>query len=159
MHNPDADLRSHAVTYRERLSPSLWLLFSAALAGPMIAVVVAPVDSTLAVALGMAAALLLLALLVFASPVIAVEGGELRVGRAHIGVEHLGTPEALTGDEARTARGPGLRRDAWHLLRGGIDGVVRVPIDDDRDPVAEWVFSSRTPDRVIAAIARARTSD
>lgn len=158
MHNSDADLRSHTVSYRERLSPSLWLLVSAALAGPMIAVVVAPVNTTLAVALGLAAALLLLALLVFASPVVAVEGDELRVGRAHIAVEHLGTPESLTGDDARLARGPGLRRDAWHLLRGGIDGVVRVPIDDDRDPVGEWVFSSRTPDRVIAAIGRARAS-
>ena len=32
--------------------------------------------------------------------------------------------------------------------------VVRVV--DERDPVDEWVFSTRTPDRVIAAIRRAQ---
>ena len=37
-----------------------------------------------------------------------------------------------------------------------VDGVVAVRVDDDRDPVREWVFSTRTPDRVIAAIRRAQ---
>lgn len=156
MHNPPAGLSTTPVSYHERLSPSLWLLVSAALLGPMAAVVVAPVNAALAVALGLAVALLVVVLLLFASPVVAVADGRLRVGRAHIEVGHLGAPVALTGDEARIARGPGLRPSAWHLLRGGIDGVVRVPIDDDRDPVAEWVFSSRTPERVVAAIGRAR---
>ena len=41
---------------------------------------------------------------------------------------------------------------AWHRLRGGIDGVVRVTVTDPDDPVTEWVFSSRTPDRVVAMI-------
>lgn len=156
MHNPDAVPSTRTISYRERLSPSLWLLVSAALAGPMLALVVAPVGTAFAVALGLAAALVLLVGMVLAAPVVAVEDGELRVGRAHIEVALLGEPVALTGDEAREARGPRLRRDAWHLLRGGIDGVVRVPVDDDRDPVSEWVFSSRTPERVVAAIARAR---
>ena len=79
-----------------------------------------------------------------------------RVGRAHIPVRMLGPATGAIGDEARELRGPGLPRTAWHLLRGGIDGVVCVQIDDDRDPVREWVFSTRTPDRVIAAIRRAQ---
>jgi len=145
-----------AVVYRERLSPSLWTLLSAAVAAPMASLVFAPLDATVALLVGIAVAAVLLAALVFASPVVEVRGGELRVGRAHIPVALLGDATALTGDDAREARGPGLSRDAWHLLRGGIDGVVRVPVLDDRDPVAEWVFSSRTPERVVAAIRTAR---
>jgi len=145
-----------APAYRERLSPSLTLLAVAALSAPMVALVFVPLDPTLALAIGVIVAVAIIALLVAASPVVEVRGGELRVGRAHIAVALLGEPEALTGADASEARGTGLRRDAWHLLRGGIDGVVRVPIEDAADPVAEWVFSSRTPERAAAAIRRGR---
>lgn len=145
-----------APVYRERLSPSLWTLLSAAVAAPMVSLVFVPLDATVALLAGLAVAVVIVATLVFASPVVEVRAGELRVGRAHIPVRMLGEATGATGDEARELRGPGLPRTAWHLLRGGIDGVVAIRVDDDRDPVREWVFSTRTPDRVIAAIRRAQ---
>jgi len=144
------------VIYRERLSPSLWTLLSAAVLAPMVALVFVPLDPTIALAAGITVAAAIVALLVFASPVVEVRAGELRVGRAHIPVTELGEPEAVWGEEARTARGPGLSRNAWHLFRGGIEPVVRVPVTDPGDPTTEWVFATRTPDRVAAAIRRAR---
>lgn len=144
------------VVYRERLSPSLWTLLSAAVAAPMVSLVFAPLDATVALVAGLAVAAALLATLVLTSPVVEVRDDELRVGRAHIPVRLLGEPAALTGEGARHLRGPGLPATAWHRLRGGIDGVVRVPVVDHRDPVTEWVFSTRTPDRVVAAIGRAQ---
>lgn len=148
---------SSSTIYRERLSPSLWTLLSAAVVAPMVALVFVPLDATVALLAGLAVAAILIAALILTSPVIEVRDGELRVARAHIPVDQLGTPTGLVSDEARDARGPGLSRTAWHLLRGGIDGVVRVPVIDDRDPVTEWVFSTRTPERVIAVIARAQS--
>ncbi|WP_241965161.1 DUF3093 domain-containing protein [Microbacterium telephonicum] len=154
-----SDLSPATVRYRERLSPSLWVLASAAVSAPMVALVLAPVDATLGLVLGILVGIGVIALLVAASPVVAVEAGELRLGRAHVPVSLLGEPIALTGDEAREARGPGLGRDSWHLLRGGIDGLVRVPLDDPDDPVRAWVFSTRTPDRVVAALRRAQNAE
>lgn len=153
MHNTD-----HAAppSYRERLSPSLWLLVSAAVCAPMAAVTFSPIDMTLALVVGLAVGIGLVSALIFAAPVVTVRDGELRVGRAHIPVSDLGAPEILDGEAARSARGGELRRDDWHLLRGGIDGVVRVPVTDDDDPTARWVFSSRTPERVAAMITRAQ---
>lgn len=153
MHNTD---RTVPASYRERLSPSLWLLVSAAVCAPMAAVVFSPIDTTLALVIGLAVGVVLVSALILAAPVIAVRDGVLHVGRAHIAVSDLGEAEFLTGDAARTARGGGLRGDDWHVLRGGIDGVVRVPVSDDDDPAARWVFSSRTPDRVAAIITRAQ---
>ncbi|MCK6080672.1 DUF3093 domain-containing protein [Microbacterium sp. EYE_5] len=153
MHNVD---RTAPVSYRERLSPSLWLLVSAAVCAPMAAVVFSPIDTTLALVVGLAVGVLLVGALIVAAPRVSVEGGVLRVGRAHIPVSDLGAPEVLTADAARTARGAELGRADWHLLRGGIDGVVRVPVVDAEDPTARWVFSSRTPDRVAAMITRAQ---
>lgn len=154
MHTTSANTR--AAAYRERLSPSLWALVSAAMCAPMVALVLTPFDATVALVAGAAVGVAVVAALVALSPVVEVGDGMLLVGRARIELRYLGTPETLTGDDARHARGPGLGRHSWHLLRGGIDGVVRVPIRDADDPVTMWVFSSRTPERVAAAIRRAQ---
>lgn len=150
------DAAPTATTYRERLSPSLWTLLSSAVAAPMVSLVFVPLDTTIALLVGLAVAALIVGSLVLLAPVVEVRGGELRVGKAHIAVDLLGDPVGLIGEQAREARGTGLPRTAWHLLRPGIDGIAWVPVADGRDPVREWVFSTRTPDRVVAAIRRAQ---
>lgn len=153
MQNPTTDARSR---YRERLSPSLWLLVTVALAGPMVALIFVPVGATVALVAGVAVSALLVAVFILLTPVVSVEDGVLRAGRAHIDVSHLGDPIALTGEDAKNARGTGLPARGWHLIRGGIDGVVVVPNDDAADPVAVWTISTRTPDRLAAALRAAQ---
>lgn len=142
--------------YRERLGPSLWILVSAALAGPMAALVFAPIDTTVALIAGGAVGVLVVALLVSASPRVEVRDGILRAGRAHIDVDLIGEPTAYVAEAARTARGAGLDPRAWHLIRGGIDGLVVIPVTDPADPTPAWVVSTRTPDRLVAAVRRAQ---
>ncbi|MDF2563490.1 MAG: hypothetical protein K0R99_4936 [Microbacterium sp.] len=154
MQNPATDARAR---YRERLSPSLWLLVTVAVAGPMVSLVFVPIGSTIALVLGAAVSALLVLGFIAATPVVSVAGGILRAGRAHIDVGHLGEPLALVGEDARQARGPGLPARGWHLIRGGIDGVVVVPNLDEDDPVDTWTISTRTPDRLAAAIRAARS--
>ncbi|WP_194411588.1 DUF3093 domain-containing protein [Microbacterium cremeum] len=144
--------------YRERLGPSLWILVAAAVAAPMAALVFTPVDATAALLVGGAVGVLAIALLVAAAPVVAVRDGELRAGRAHIDVRHLGDPQVHVGDDARHARGAGLDPRSWHLIRGGIDGVVVIPLTDPDDPTTAWVISSRTPDRLAAAVRQAQAT-
>ncbi|WP_046012732.1 DUF3093 domain-containing protein [Microbacterium sp. SA39] len=153
MQNTPTDARPR---YRERLAPSLRLLVTVALAGPMVSLIFVPVGSTVALIVGAAVSALLVAGCIAATPVISVDGSTLRAGRAHIDVRFLGEPVALTGDDARQARGPGLPARGWHLIRGGIDGLVVVPNTDQGDPVQAWTISSRTPDRLAAAIRAAR---
>lgn len=144
--------------YRERLSPSLPLLVTVALAGPMVSLIFVPVGSTIALISGAAVSALLVAAFIAFTPVVTVEGSVLRAGRAHIDARHLGEPVALAGEEARQARGPNLPAHGWHLIRGGIEGVVVVPNLDPDDPVDAWTISTRTPDRLAAAIRAARAS-
>lgn len=145
-----------AVEYRERLSPSLWALVAAAVCGPMAAVVFSPLDTTLALFIGLIVSVGIVAALLALAPVVEVSEGELRAGRAHIPVDLLGVPSGVVAEEARTARGSGLDHRAWHVIRGGIDGIVTVPVTDPDDPTPYWVVSTRTPDRLIAAIQRAQ---
>lgn len=152
------DIQHARTRYRERLTPGLPLLVTIALAGPMIALVFVPIGSTFALIIGAAASLALVAASVLLSPAVRVDGTELRVGRARIDAKWLGETETFTGDEARERRGPGLPGNGWHLIRGGIDGLVVVPLNDPDDPVRTWTISSRTPDRLAAAIEAARRS-
>lgn len=145
--------------YRERLSPSLWVLFGAALCGPMAALVFTPIDTTIALVIGAVVGIGFVGLLVVSSPVIEVRDGMLRAGRARIEVEFLGAGEILRAEAARQARGPGLDPRSWHLIRGGIDAVVVVPVVDPRDPTPSWVVSTRTPERLLAAVRRAQRAD
>ena len=143
-------------SYRERLSPSLWVLVAAALCAPMASLVFVPLDTTIALIIGAVVGVGILVLMTASSPVIEVGGGQLRAGRAHIDVAHLGESLVATGEDARIARGTGLHPRSWHLIRGGIDGVIVVAVTDPDDPAPSWVISSRTPDRLAAAIRSAR---
>jgi hypothetical protein len=141
--------------YRERLSPSLWALVAAAVCAPMAVLTLAPIDRTLALVAGVAVAVAVVVGLVAAAPVVEVRDGMLRAGVARIPVELLGEAEILTGDAAREARGPHLDKRSFVLLRGGIDGLVVIPVLDQNDPAPAWVISTRTPDRLAAAVRRA----
>ncbi len=152
MQNPSSDTR---VRYRERLSPSLWLLVTAAVVGPMVALTFTPLGSLPALLIGAGAAVVVIGALILGSPSVRVDGTVLRAGRAHIDARWIGDVAAVTGDDARAARGPALPARGWHLIRGGIDGAVIVENTDPDDPVTAWTISTRTPDRLAAAIGDA----
>lgn len=146
-------------TYRERLSPSLWVLAAAALSGPMATLVFVPLDTTVSLVIGVVVSLTAVALLIAASPVVDVRDGMLHAGRARIPTRLLGSPVIHSGEDARHARGAGLDPRSWHVLRGGIDGVVVVPVADPDDPAPAWVISSRTPERLAAALRRSGAAE
>ncbi len=140
------------VLYRERLSPSLPILAAIAVIGPMVAIVFLPWRPEWSLLVGVGTAIALVALTVWVSPKITVTSDTFSAGSAHIEREWLGTAKALMGDDARTARTTGLPGNGWHLIRGGADGVVQVPLTDPNDPAKVWTVSSRTPDRLAAAL-------
>lgn len=155
MHIPATDTSPR---YRERLAPSLPFFVGICVVGPMVALSFIPVGSTIALVLGVLATIAIVVAAILLSPVISVTGTTLRAGRAHIDARFLGEPVEHLGDDARTARGPGLDGRGWHLIRGGIGGIVVVPNTDPADPVTSWTISTRTPDRLAAAIRRARAA-
>lgn len=155
---PAPGIRLTQDRYRERLAPSLWMLAALAVCAPMVALCFTPFGAVPALLLGGLTALVLVTGAVLLSPVVAVEGGVLRAGRARIPVGLLGEPTALAGEDARRARGVDLDPRDWHVIRGGIDGLVVIPIADPDDPTPAWVVSTRTPDRLAAIVRRAQAT-
>ncbi|MDH6533036.1 hypothetical protein M2119_001273 [Aurantimicrobium minutum] len=142
-------------TFREVLRPSAWMYLIAAFMIPTTILVLAPFSLTLGIILSIVVYVAIVIPMVTTSPVITVTETELRVGKAHISRELIGAVSAYSGDYAVAARGTQLDARAWIFLRGWINPVVRVDITDSHDPTPYWLFSSRKPEELVAAL-RAR---
>ena len=142
--------------YRERLWPAPWLLIASALVIPASMLVLAPISMIA----GIVTAILLyggcVALFLVGAPTIEVGDGMLRAGRARVSLDLLGEPRVFTGEEATLERGQRLDARAWLLIRGSIDAVVTVPLNDPADPTPYWLISTRRPRELAAAIQGSR---
>ncbi|HEY8318949.1 MAG TPA: DUF3093 domain-containing protein [Amnibacterium sp.] len=142
--------------YRERLVPGTGTVIVCLVLAPLALLVLLPITLAGAIAAAIVVPLLAIAALVAGAPVVAIQDGELRAGRAHIDVALTGPAEAFRGVDATAARGVDLDARAWTVVRGWIDPVVRIPLSDPDDPVPYWLVSTRRPERLVAALDEAR---
>jgi hypothetical protein len=142
--------------YRERLMPTPWMYIFIALVIPATLLVFLPISAPVGVAVALLLYLGAIGSLIYTAPVIEVSGGELRAGRAHIPVSLLGDPVGFAAEEATLERGPRLDARAYLCIRGWVKPVVRVPVEDPADPAPYWLVSTRTPEKLIAAIDRSQ---
>lgn len=83
---------------------------------------------------------------------IEVRDGVLYVGRARIGLEHLGPVEALDKEGARRVHGVDADARAFLHTRPYISRAVKITIADPADPTPYWLVSTRHPGRLAAAL-------
>jgi hypothetical protein len=142
--------------YRERLMPTVWMYIFIALVLPATLLVFMPISPPVGVVVGVLLYLGAIGSLIFTAPVIEVADGELHAGRAHIPVGLLGAATGFTDGEATLERGRRLDARAYLCIRGWVKPVVRVPVEDPTDPAPYWLVSTRTPEKLIAAIERSQ---
>ncbi len=85
-----------------------------------------------------------------------VDGAGLSVGKARAPRAAIGSVLALTTGQARALRGPAADATARMFLRPYISRGIRVEITDPTDPTPYWYVASRHPERLTAAVERAR---
>ena len=144
--------------YHERLWPAPWLFFAVALVIPASLLVFLPINDTAGIVVAAVLYLGCVTLLLVASPAIRVTDTELIAGKARIPVALVGEATAHRGEDARQERGPHLDARAWLLIRGWVDPVVKIPIEDAADPAPYWLVSTRHPDAVAAALRDAKAA-
>ena len=143
--------------YAERLWPPPWVWL---LPPALVSVVAIAYGSAYGTSLGW----LLLAVgtaigwcaLVAWSTRLRVDERVFRAGRARLPLRYAGPPEALAGEDFRTAVRSGDARAyvvvrPWRTRSG-----VSVPVTDPEDPHPRWLVASRHPDRLAAALESAR---
>lgn len=142
------------IEYRERLIPStgIWL---AALVLPMGAgVVLLPLNLVWSLIAALLVAAATAAALWNAAPVLTVDSnGVFTAGKAHIEGQFLTDATPIAGGQAASdARGRDLDARAFLVIRGWVDGLVRLGLQDPEDPTPYWLVSTRDPTRLAAAI-------
>jgi hypothetical protein len=140
-------------TYRERLHVPLrwWVQATMFLATIWLAFTVAMPGWLAWAASGALLALVYGTFLWLGSVEVAVRGGVLHAGRAHIPLARLGAAVALDKDATRRVHGVEADARAFLVTRPYISRSVRVTLDDPDDPTPYWLISSRHP-RQLAAV-------
>ncbi|HEY6797644.1 MAG TPA: DUF3093 domain-containing protein [Kineosporiaceae bacterium] len=140
----------------ERLWPSAGVWLALLLLAGFCAAVAAPFGSAPAlVTLGVAAAAGA-GLMLSATPVVGVRGGEFVARRAHVPVHLVGEVTVLDAAAMRQAAGPDLDARAYLCLRGWIRTGLRLDLVDPQDPTPYWLVSSRHPQRLLEAVQEHR---
>ncbi|MEV5240602.1 DUF3093 domain-containing protein [Streptomyces cinnamoneus] len=144
--------------YEERLTaPRSWW-FIAVLTGVAMALILLPLG-TLPMLGGFVGggALAAAAVSSYGSVRIRVVGGSLLAGDANIPLGALGVPEVLDAEEARAWRTHKADTRAFMLLRGYVPTAVRIEVTDPADPTPYLYLSTRSPERLAAALTAVRT--
>jgi len=143
--------------YDERLTvPRSWWLLPAA-AGLSFALIMlrfSPVAALIGLVVGIAAGAA--ALSSYGSARIRVVQGSLVAGQARIPVGALGEAHPLDPAEAVAWRSVKADPRAFMLLRSYIPTALRVEITDPADPTPYVYLSTRSPQRLVEALAAAR---
>ncbi|OFI39002.1 hypothetical protein BIU82_16240 [Arthrobacter sp. SW1] len=150
---PGQPLNGSDVLFSEKLWPSVWIwLIVAGLSGAGI-LVFAPISALAGIIAALVLAGIMTVLLLLSTPAIVVRRDSLQVGRASIPRALLGQAEAFRKDEATAERGTRLNGLAFLCIRGWIDPVVRIPVNDPEDRTPYWLTSTRRPDELLKALA------
>ena len=154
---PSTEPGDSSATYRERLTVPLrwWVQTTMLLATLWLAFVVAmPVWAA-----SLAAGALLVGAFGFflwvGSATVTVADGVLGAGRARIPVHLLGRAEELDAEGTRRVHGVEADARAFLQTRPYLKRSVRVPVKDPADPTPYWLLSTRHPQRLARALARA----
>jgi hypothetical protein len=142
--------------YREKLWPAPWLFISTALVIPASLLVFLPISQLAGIVTAAVLYLGCVGLLLLSAPTLEVTKDQIVAGKARLPMAVVGSAEAFGGDEARLERGQRLDARAWLMIRGWIDPVVRVELVDEHDPTPYWLLSTRRPQAVVDAIAKAK---
>ena len=113
----------------------------------------APFNALLGSIFGIAITIVIAAVMVFGSPKITISMSEIRVGRAHITRKLLGSATMIQKQDQFLAKGPQLDARAYVSLQPSVSGLVRLEIEDSKDPTPYWLFSTRKPELVVKLIS------
>lgn len=142
--------------YRERLWPAPWLFISTALVIPASLLVFLPINTTAGIIVAIVLYLGCVGLLLLGSPVVEVTDTEFVAGKAHLPLALVSDVAGFSGDEARLERGQRLDARAYLLIRGWVDPVLKVGVDDAADPTPYWLVSTRNPSALADALEATR---
>ena len=147
--NPEPKL-----VYQEAVLPSILATLPVLAVFPLITLVLTPLtDFIAAVFFGAVGFAVALVAVLAGSPRISILDKDghriLFVGKAQVDISLLGQVQLISFKESRFERGPKLHARAFTSFQPSAKYMLKVFINDDRDPVPYWLFSTRNPRQLI----------
>ena len=118
---------------------------------PSIWLVLAPIDANLGLTLGLMLTALSFVVRFAKSKRIIVTDTVLQVGKASIPRIYLGEAIVIEKTEQFAHKGPELDSRAFLALKG-LPGLVKVYVNDEKDPTPYWLISTRNPEELSDAL-------
>jgi hypothetical protein len=143
------------VIFEERLIPSRSVLLALSLSGPMVLLAALPFGLELSLSLAIIVPIVLISLAVTLSPKIEIKDS-MRIGKFDLPLEIISHAEGFEGEAARLERGPKLDARARLAIRGDIDQVVKIFLNDPLDPTPYILVSTRRPGELVSALSANR---
>ena len=150
--NTKSDETRQAPIFNENLLPSWPTFVWAAILFPSAYLVFLPISEIVGLLIGLTLTILVWMAMIFGSPKIIVDAGELRVGRAHIPVALLSNCREIEPEFCFAERGPALDARAFVRFQVGVKPLVRLEVNDPVDPTPYWLIATRKPAALIAAL-------
>jgi hypothetical protein len=140
--------------YRERLIPGLPFYLATAFVPIALYLVALAFSANAALIALLVSELAILFLSFVLSPVITLSKQDFRVGKAVIPVSDLGEPFVIERSQAFQERGQKLNPAAYISFQIGVKGLVKIEVRDSNDPTPYWLFSTRRPEQLVAALKK-----
>ena len=139
--------------YRERVIPSWSSFLLPPLLGVAIYAVFLQFDELLGINLAAIATFVVYWLVVSKAPVIELTDSHLRVGRAVIEREHLGSTSVVEAEDSFAERGHLLDARAFTVFQSSVRTMIKIKVTDPADPCPYWLFSTRHAEELAALLA------
>ncbi|WP_159551279.1 DUF3093 domain-containing protein [Citricoccus sp. K5] len=156
---PPAPEAPDRVLYEEKLRPSVWIWLMALMISGLSILVFVPIGLEIGLGAAVVVFAIIAILLTLSTPRIQVTERSLQVGRAGIERRYVGAVTGYRGDDATYQRGPALHGLAFMCIRGWIDPVVRIQIEDERDRTPYWLTSTRNPEQLVEVLGGTMARD
>lgn len=138
--------------YRETLLPGVSVFLATGILFPSVLLVFLPINPTVGWVSASVLTVFVWLALFLRAPKIVVTDTVLQVAEASIPLKLLGNATEIPKDQRFAERTQRLDSRAFVRFQVGIEPLVRVEIEDSKDPTPYWLFSTRKPSELLRAI-------
>ena len=147
-----AKIAEYKPSFKERQYPSIPSFLANLLLGPAVWLVFAPINQSTGLLTSVVLTGLSIALRLATSKRLLVNKVELQVGKARIPRSAVAGAISIAKEHQFDERGPRLDSRAFLALKGGLNGLVKVFIEDPRDPTPYLLISTRRPSELAESL-------
>jgi hypothetical protein len=135
--------------YRERILPGIAFYVAALFIPVALFLVALPFDETLPFLVAIGSYLLILLASYLAAPVLSIDKGNFKAGKATIPLSDLGKALVIAKKDQFLERGNKLDQRAFIRFQVGVKGLVKIEVVDAKDPTPYWLVATRHPEVLV----------